>query len=116
MFSLLCPRTFVRIFTDHHGLRFFGTQPKLNQRQVRWMEILQDYNHKIGYKSGAKNHVADALSGRVDYIPESECVVNAVTTAAVETDSLQGVIEAHQQSICGSEAPGGVSVAGRRGL
>ena len=88
---------FVRIFTDHHSLRFFETQPKLNQRQVRWMEILQDYNYKIEYKSGAKNHVADALSRHADYIPESGCMVNAVTTAAVEPDFLQGVIKAYSQ-------------------
>ena len=51
-------------------------------------------NYKIEYKSGAKNHLADALSRRADHIPESECVVIAVTTAAVESDFLQGVIEA----------------------
>ena len=91
---------FVRIFTDHHTLRFFETQPKLNQRQVRWMELLQDYDYKIEYKSGAKNHVADALSRRADYIPEpdsaqSGCVVNAITTAAVESTFLQDVVEAY---------------------
>ena len=86
---------FVRIFTDHHSLRFFATEPKLNQRQVRWMVNTTHYNYKIEYKSGAKNHVADALSRRADYIPESECVVNAVTTAAIESDFLPGVIEAY---------------------
>ena len=60
---------FVRIFTDHHSLRFFETQPKLNHRQVRWMEILQDYREKIEYKSGVNNHVADALSRRADNMP-----------------------------------------------
>ena len=88
---------FARIFTDHHSLRFFETQPKLNQHQVRWMEILQDYNYKIEYESGAKNHVADALSRRAEYASESDCVVNAVTTAAVETEFLQGVIEAYSR-------------------
>ena len=39
--------------------------------------------------------MADALSCRADYIPESECVVNAATTAAVEPDVLQGVVEAY---------------------
>ena len=91
---------FVGIFTDHHSLRFFETQLKLNQRQVRWMELLQDYDYSIENKSGAKNNVADALSRREDYIPEpesvqSECVVNAITTAAIESTFLQDVVEAY---------------------
>ena len=35
----------VRIFTNHHSLRFFETQPQLNQRQVKWVEILQRILH-----------------------------------------------------------------------
>ena len=84
---------FLRIFTDHHSLRFFETQPKLNQCQVRWMEILQDYHYKIEYKSGAKNHVADALSRRADHMPVG--MVSAVTTTAVEGEFLHDIVESY---------------------
>ena len=48
--------------------------------------------------------VADALSRRADYIPESECVVNAVITAAVETDFLHGVVENYSHDPLCSQA------------
>ena len=36
VFRCYVPGRFVRIFTDHHSLRFFETQSKLNQRHVRF--------------------------------------------------------------------------------
>jgi hypothetical protein len=51
-----------RIYTDHRSLVHFKTQPRLNQRQIRWMEEIAEYDCEILYKPGKENVVADALS------------------------------------------------------
>jgi RNase H-like domain found in reverse transcriptase len=51
-----------QIYTDHRSLIHFKTQPRLNQRQIRWMEEIADYDCEILYKPGKENVVADALS------------------------------------------------------
>ncbi|MCO5611994.1 hypothetical protein L7F22_066255 [Adiantum nelumboides] len=48
--------------TDHKSLKWIFTQPTLNMRQRRWVELLQEYDFKIIYRSEKENFVADALS------------------------------------------------------
>ena len=50
------------IFTDHKSLKYIFTQPDLNLRQIRWLELIKDYNLDIQYHPGKANVVADALS------------------------------------------------------
>jgi hypothetical protein len=50
------------IFTDHKSLKYFFTQPDLNMRQRRWLELIKDYDLEIHYHPGNANVVADALS------------------------------------------------------
>jgi hypothetical protein len=50
------------IYTDHKSLKYIFTQPDLNLRQRRWLELIKDYNLKIHYHPGKANVVADALS------------------------------------------------------
>jgi hypothetical protein len=33
----------VHIYTDHKSLKYFFTQPNLNMRQQRWLELIKDY-------------------------------------------------------------------------
>jgi hypothetical protein len=47
--------------TDHHPLTFLETQPKLNRRQVRWLEFLASFRPHITYRPGRVNP-ADPLS------------------------------------------------------
>ena len=51
-----------QIFIDHKSLKYLFTQKELNLRQMRWMELLKDYDCTIDYHPGKANVVADALS------------------------------------------------------
>jgi hypothetical protein len=50
------------IFTDHKSLKYIFTQPDLNLRQRRCLELIKDYDIEIHYHPGKANVVADALS------------------------------------------------------
>ncbi|WVZ75382.1 hypothetical protein U9M48_023438 [Paspalum notatum var. saurae] len=52
------------IYTDHKSLKYILTQPELNMRQRRWLELIKDYDLEIHYHPGKANVVADALSCR----------------------------------------------------
>ncbi|WVZ97358.1 hypothetical protein U9M48_042905 [Paspalum notatum var. saurae] len=52
------------IYTDHKSLKYILTQPELNMRQRRWLELIKDYDLEIHYHQGKANVVADALSHR----------------------------------------------------
>src|SRR5438105_843546 len=50
------------IYTDHKSLKYIFTQPELNMRQRRWLELIKDYNMEVHYHPSKANVVADALS------------------------------------------------------
>jgi hypothetical protein len=50
------------IYTDHKSLKYIFTQPKLNMRQRRWLELIKDYNLQVHYHPGKANVVTYALS------------------------------------------------------
>jgi hypothetical protein len=52
----------VHIHTDHKILKYIFTQPDLNMRQRRWLELIKYYELEVHYHSGKANVVADALS------------------------------------------------------
>jgi hypothetical protein len=54
------------IKTDYKNLIEFLTTKELNQRQVRWVEILVKYYFKIKYIKGMDNIKADILSKKVE--------------------------------------------------
>ena len=51
-----------QIFIDHKSLKYLFAHKELNLRQIRWMELLKDYDYTINYHPGKANVVADALS------------------------------------------------------
>ncbi|WVZ80910.1 hypothetical protein U9M48_028346, partial [Paspalum notatum var. saurae] len=52
------------IYTDHKSLKYIFTQPELNMRQRRWLELIKDYDLEVHYHPGKANVLADALSRR----------------------------------------------------
>jgi hypothetical protein len=52
----------VHIYTDHKSLKYIFTQPDLNMRQRRWLELIKDYELEVHYHPGKANVVADASS------------------------------------------------------
>jgi hypothetical protein len=51
-----------KVFTDHKSLKYIFTQPYLNLRQRRWLEMIKDYDIEVHYHPGKANVVADALT------------------------------------------------------
>jgi hypothetical protein len=61
----------VHIYKDHKSLKCIFTQPDLNMRQRRWLELIKDYELEVHYHSGKANVVADTLSHKTHckYLP-----------------------------------------------
>jgi hypothetical protein len=51
---------------DYKNLMGFLTTKELNQKQVRWAEILIEYYFKIKYIKGIDNARANALSKKAE--------------------------------------------------
>jgi thioester reductase-like protein len=52
------------VYLDHRSLKYIFSQPNLNLRQRRWLELIKDYDLGIIYHLGKANVIADALSRR----------------------------------------------------
>ena len=57
------------IVTDHKNLEYFTTTRKLSERQVRWAELLSQFDFEITYRPGKQAVVPDALSRRDQDMP-----------------------------------------------
>jgi hypothetical protein len=69
------------LYTDHKSLKYICTQPNMNLRQRRWLELIKDYDLEINYHPRKANVVANTLSHRshvsqlvVDSMPFDLCV------------------------------------------
>lgn len=56
----------VEIFSDHQNLGYFREPQKLNRRQARWFQELQDYNYTLHHKPGSMMGKPDAITRRPD--------------------------------------------------
>jgi hypothetical protein len=61
----------IHIYMDHKSLKYILTQPDLNMRQRRWLELIKNYGLEVHYHPGKANVVADMLSHKVhcNYLP-----------------------------------------------
>ena len=54
----------VKVYSDHRSLEYFMSTKMLTAKQVRWMELLSDFNFQIVYTAGKDNGKADILTRR----------------------------------------------------
>jgi hypothetical protein len=61
----------VHIFTNHKRLKYIFTQPNLNIRQRRWLELIKEYDLEVHYHPRKVNVIADDLSRKAhcNYLP-----------------------------------------------
>jgi hypothetical protein len=61
----------VHIYTDHNNLKYIFTQPDLNMRQWRWLELIKDNELEVHYHPRKANVVVGALSCKAhcNYLP-----------------------------------------------
>jgi hypothetical protein len=57
----LVPKEFV-LYSDNHTLQFMTQQKKMNQKNAKWVEFMQNFTFVIKHISGTANKVVDALS------------------------------------------------------
>ncbi|WVZ75493.1 hypothetical protein U9M48_023539 [Paspalum notatum var. saurae] len=83
------------IYTDHKSLKYILTQPELNMRQRRWLELIKDYDLEIHYHPGKANVVADALSRKAHYnVIEARPMVRVI---CCEMDEIEVPTEQHAE-------------------
>ena len=58
-----------KVYSDHKNLETFMTLKQLNRRQVRWAEMLAEYNFRIMYRPGKQGGKPDALTRREQDLP-----------------------------------------------
>jgi RNase H-like domain found in reverse transcriptase/Integrase zinc binding domain/Chromo (CHRromatin Organisation MOdifier) domain len=63
---LLGAKHAIRVRTDHKNLQYFRQPQKINGRQARWFEYLQDFDYTLEHIPGSSNTIADLLSCRKD--------------------------------------------------
>ena len=88
----LLERKFV-LMIDHYGLWYLFDQPKLNDRQARWMDLLSEFDFKIKHIKGKENRVDDALSRSMKVVQlaavsASESNIKERVKSAQETNSF----------------------------
>jgi hypothetical protein len=56
---------------DHKSLKYIFTQPDLNRRQRRWLELIKNYELEVRYHPRKANVVVDVLSRKAhcNYLP-----------------------------------------------
>lgn len=57
------------VLSDHKNLQYFMTNRKLSERQVRWSQILSQFNFELRFRAGKSSARPDALSRREQDMP-----------------------------------------------
>jgi hypothetical protein len=61
----------VHIYMDHKSLKYIFSQPDLNMRHQRWLELIKDSELEVHYQPSKANVIADTLSHKAhnNYLP-----------------------------------------------
>ena len=90
------------IWTDHQNLTFFRQPHKINRRQARWYNELQQYNFTLVHKQAKQMVKADLLSRRADHdggekdnenvtVLKDEWFAQAISLEALDADFLRRI-------------------------
>jgi hypothetical protein len=73
---------------------YIFTQPDLNMRQRRWLELIKDYELEVHYHLGKANVVADVLSCKAhcNYLPAMHSIGDESSTRVLPDLSLFNII------------------------
>ncbi|KAI0994874.1 hypothetical protein K3495_g13307 [Podosphaera aphanis] len=106
------------ILTDHQNLKYFMTSRRLSERQVRWSQLLSQFNFELDFRSGKLAGRPDALSRRAQDIPGSindprlkEREFRLLKEDWIHKNPVVGHVQADQSYIRG-RIPTGESVRG----
>ncbi|MCO5556306.1 hypothetical protein L7F22_009853 [Adiantum nelumboides] len=84
-----------QLVTDHKSLKWIFTQPNLNMRQRRWIELLQEYDFDIKYRPRKDNVVPDGLSRKsflnAIFIPNNS-ILDMIKEASLKDPEYQELI------------------------
>jgi len=87
---------FVVVHTDHEFLQYLRTQENRNDRKVRWLELLDQYQFKITPVKGTANAVANALSRHPRDSPDkailNQDLVSCVLATTIDDNPKQSEI------------------------
>jgi hypothetical protein len=83
----------VHVYTDHKSLKYIFTQPDLNMRQRRWLELIKNYEQEVHYHSNKANVIADALSHKAhyNYLPVARLTGEESSTRVLPDLSLYNI-------------------------
>jgi hypothetical protein len=84
------------IYTDHKSLKHIFTQPHLNMRQRRWLELIKDYELEVHYHPGKVNVIVNGLSHKAhcNYLPAVRVTGEESSTHVLPNLSLFNIIHA----------------------
>jgi hypothetical protein len=84
------------LYMDYKSLKYIFTQSDMNSRQMRWLDLIKDYDLEINYHPRKANVVGDALSRRshanhlvVKSIPSELCDEFAKLNIAANTEVVE---------------------------
>ncbi|KAI0996561.1 hypothetical protein K3495_g11620 [Podosphaera aphanis] len=60
------------VLTDYKNLKYFMSTRKLSEHQVRWSQLLSQFNFRLFFRAGKLSGRPDALSRRAQDVPKSE--------------------------------------------
>ena len=63
------------LYSDNHALQYIMQQPKLKQKDAKWLEYLQSFNFVLKHIAGQSNKVAYALSKKIVFVQGSQIQV-----------------------------------------
>jgi hypothetical protein len=83
----------IHIYTDHKSLKYIFTQPDLNMRQQRWLELIKDYELEVHYHPEKANVIADTLSHKAhcNYLPAVRLIGEEYSTRLLPDPSLLNI-------------------------